>query len=149
MGKSETRVRVQFAALPYRHSEDGKPLVMLLTSRETGRWVIPKGWPMGHRKPREVAAQEAFEEAGARGTIIGKHPIGHYRYDKQLSPGRSVLCEVLVYLLRVEQQLDDWPEKGQRERRWFEPSQASELVREGGLAEILRALDGRAVRKVA
>jgi hypothetical protein len=60
-----------------------------------------------------------------------------------------VLCEVLVYLLRVEQQLDNWPEKGQRERRWFEPSQASELVRESGLAEILRALDGRAARKVA
>jgi 8-oxo-dGTP pyrophosphatase MutT (NUDIX family) len=137
MGKDKTLDHVQFAALPFRVADDGLR-VMLLTSRETQRWVIPKGWPMRDRKPREVAAQEAFEEAGIRGTIVGKRPVGNYHYTKRLSADHHLLCEVRVFLLRVEQQLDDWPEKGQRERRWFKPSDAYELVDEGGLAEILR-----------
>jgi 8-oxo-dGTP pyrophosphatase MutT (NUDIX family) len=138
MNKSKSRDHIQFAALPFCIAEDGRPRVMLVTSRETHRWVIPKGWPMPGRKPREVAAQEAFEEAGLLGAVVSKQPVGHYHYDKQLAPGHSVLCEVSVFLFRVERQLDDWPEKGQRETRWFEPLAAYELVNEGGLAEILR-----------
>jgi 8-oxo-dGTP pyrophosphatase MutT (NUDIX family) len=138
MNNSKVRDPVQFAALPFRIGEDGKPRVMLLTSRETRRWVIPKGWPMPGRTPREVAAQEAFEEAGLLGTVVGKHPVGCYHYSKQLSPNRSILCEVSVFLLRVDRQLDDWPEKRQRETRWFDPSEACELVDEGELAELLR-----------
>lgn len=138
MTKAKARGHIQFAALPYRKAHNGKQVVMLLTSRETRRWVIPKGWPMKGRKPREVAAQEAFEEAGLRGKIIGKRPIGRYQYDKQLSPGRTVPCEVVVYLLRVERELKNWPERAERERRWFEPGQASELVLEDGLAAMLR-----------
>jgi 8-oxo-dGTP pyrophosphatase MutT (NUDIX family) len=138
VGKSKTRDQIQFAAIPFRYGEDGRPRVMLLTSRETKRWVIPKGWPMRGRKPREVAAQEAFEEAGLVGAIVGKRPVGSYFYTKQLSAQDEILCEVSVFLFLVERQLDDWPEKAQRETRWFEPSEAYELVDEGGLAEILR-----------
>jgi 8-oxo-dGTP pyrophosphatase MutT (NUDIX family) len=138
VSKSKTRDEVQFAALPFRFGEDGRPRVMLLTSRETKRWVIPKGWPMRGRKPREVAAQEAFEEAGLIGTILGKKPIGSYHYAKQISAHHSILCAVSVFLFLVERQLDDWPEKAQRETQWFDPSDAHDLVDEGGLAEILR-----------
>jgi 8-oxo-dGTP pyrophosphatase MutT (NUDIX family) len=138
MNASKTPNPVQFAALPFCIAEDGRRCVMLLTSRETRRWVIPKGWPMRGRKPREVAAQEAYEEAGLLGTIVGKHPVGCYHYSKQLSPNQSILCEVRVFLLRVDRQLDEWPEKSQRETRWFDASEACELVDEGGLAEILR-----------
>jgi len=137
-GKPKTRDHVQFAALPFRYGENGRPQIMLLTSRETRRWVIPKGWPMRGRKPREVAAQEAFEEAGLLGTIVGKRPIGSYHYEKQLSPHHGALCEVTVFLFLVERQLEDWPEKAERETRWFELSDAYALVDEGGLAEILR-----------
>jgi 8-oxo-dGTP pyrophosphatase MutT (NUDIX family) len=137
MNKSKPHNQVQFAALPFCIAEDSQRRVMLLTSRETRRWVIPKGWPMPGRKPCEVAAQEAFEEAGLLGTIVGKHPVGRYHYSKQLSPTHSILCEVSVFLLRVDRQLDDWPEKNQR---WFDPSEACELVDEGGLAEILRLM---------
>ena len=80
VGKSKIRDHVQFAALPFQYGEDGRLRVMLLTSRETRRWVIPKGWPIHGRKPSEVAAQEAFEEAGLLGTIVGKRPIGSYHY---------------------------------------------------------------------
>ena len=138
MGKPKTSNRRQFAVLPFRYTEEGQLQVMLLTSRETRRWVIPKGWPMRRRKPPDVAAQEAYEEAGLIGKIVGKRPIGSYHYSKQLPLRDEILCEVLVFLFRVERQLEDWPEKVQRETRWFEPSVASRLVDEGGLAELLR-----------
>src|SRR5262249_23178072 len=67
---------LQFAALAGRISEGGMREVMLLTSRETHRWVVPKGWPMKGRKPAEVASREAYEEAGLVGQVVGKHPIG-------------------------------------------------------------------------
>jgi 8-oxo-dGTP pyrophosphatase MutT (NUDIX family) len=68
----------QFAALPWRIGEGGRREVMLLTSRETHRWIIPKGWPMKGRKPGDVASQEAYEEAGLIGHIVGKRPIGSF-----------------------------------------------------------------------
>lgn len=93
---------------------------------------------MHARTPREVAAQEAFEEAGLLGTIVGKRPIGSYHYEKQLTPHHGVLCEVMVFLFHVERQLEDWPERTERETRWFLPAEACDLVDEGGLAEIIR-----------
>jgi len=137
MAKNKLRDTTQFAALPWRVSEDGSRQVMLLTSRETHRWVIPKGWPMKGLKPPKVAAREAFEEAGLVGRIIDKRPIGVFHYEKRL-PKHQVLCEVWVFLLRVNHQRDNWPEKGQRETRWFDPSEAASLVDEGGLAEVIR-----------
>jgi 8-oxo-dGTP pyrophosphatase MutT (NUDIX family) len=107
----KTENRTQFAALPCRRGENGRPEVLLLTSRETRRWVIPKGSPIKGLKPREVAAREAFEEAGVQGTISGKHPIGAYHYEKRL-PDTRLLCEVQVFLLWVSQQLDDLARKG-------------------------------------
>ena len=138
VGKAKTLDHIQFAALPFRYAEDGRPRVMLLTSRETHRWVIPKGWPIRGLKPREVAAREAFEEAGLVGAIIGKRPIGHFHYEKRITPHFGILCEVRVYPFLVEQQLNDWPEKSERETRWFRPAAACELVDEDGLADIIR-----------
>ena len=71
---------IQFAALPWRLSEGGTRQIMLLTSRETCRWVIPRGWPVKGRKPADVAKQEAYEEAGLVGHIVGKRPIGDFHY---------------------------------------------------------------------
>jgi 8-oxo-dGTP pyrophosphatase MutT (NUDIX family) len=133
---SKTRDRTQFAALPCRVGDNGQPQILLLTSRETRRWVIPKGWPIKGLKPREVAAREAYEEAGLKGTIPGKRPIGTYHYEKQL-PEEPLLCEVRVFLFWVTRQLDDWPERRQRDTRWFDATQAADLVNEGGLAELL------------
>src|ERR1700722_12187832 len=78
MAKDKFHGNTQFAALPWRKSEGGTRQVMFLTSRETGRWVIPKGWPMKKRKPAEVASQEAYEEAGLAGHIVGKRPVGNF-----------------------------------------------------------------------
>jgi 8-oxo-dGTP pyrophosphatase MutT (NUDIX family) len=131
------RGTTQFAALPWRIGPNGTCQVMLLTSRETRRWIIPKGWPIRGQKPARVAGQEAYEEAGLRGRVVGKRPIGSFHYEKGLPTGR-VLCTVKVYLFCVEQQDDDWPEKPQRETRWFDVTEAAEYVEEIGLAEIIR-----------
>jgi 8-oxo-dGTP pyrophosphatase MutT (NUDIX family) len=141
MAKDKSRGTIQFAALPWRISERGTRQVMLLTSRETRRWVIPKGWPMKKRKPAEVASQEAYEEAGLIGHIVGKRPVGRFHYAKRLSKG-EVLCQVRVFLFRVERQLDDWPEKSQRETKWFDAEEAVDMVEEGGLAEIIDHFSG-------
>lgn len=110
--------------------------MLLITSRESGRWIIPKGWPERKVKPRDLAAREAYEEAGILGRV-GHDPVGTYRYEKRLKSGKATTCEVQVFPFEVERELDEWPEKGQRERRWVTPDQAAQLVTEGGLAELL------------
>ncbi len=137
--RKNVTAKVQFAALPCRVGESGHIQVMLLTSRETHRWVIPKGWPIKGLKPAEVAVREAYEEAGLSGRIIGKRRIGVFQYQKQL-PRTAVLCEVRVFLLWVERQLAQWPEKAERETRWFDAAEAAALVDEDGLAEIIESV---------
>ena len=111
--------------------------VVLLTSRQTGRWVIPKGWPMAGRKPTQVAVREAYEEAGLIGAISRGNPVGHYRYQKRFATGKFVTCEVAVFLLRVRRELSDWPERDQRVRAWFSLEVAAKLVAERNLAKLI------------
>src|SRR6476659_9321378 len=105
-----TRIHRQYGAVPFAIDKGGRVRVALLTSRQTGRWVIPKGWPMAGRKPMQAAVREAYEEAGLIGLVSRGNPIGHYRYRKRLRTGRSVICKVSVFLLRVRRELTDWPE---------------------------------------
>ncbi|WP_375455820.1 NUDIX hydrolase [uncultured Methylobacterium sp.] len=141
----EREPRSQVGALPFRRDPDGTYAVLLVTSRESRRWVIPKGWPMKGRKPFEAAAREAYEEAGVLGHV-GKRPLGFYLYEKRLKNRDSVLCQVKVFPLEVRKQRKTWPEQHQREQRWFTPSEAAEAVTEPGLSAIIRAAlkrDGR------
>jgi 8-oxo-dGTP pyrophosphatase MutT (NUDIX family) len=112
---------------------------MLVTSRETRRWVIPKGWAEKRLAPHEVAAKEALEEAGLEGEI-GREPLAAYHYIKRLGGNKTMTCAVTVFPLAVAHQLEDWPEKGQRETRWFTPAEAALLVHEGGLVTLLLEL---------
>lgn len=136
LSKSQMPALAQVAALPTRMGEDGARRVLLLTSRETKRWVIPKGWPMKGRKPWEAAAQEALEEAGVVGRPR-KKPIGDFLYFKRRAD-HFVLCRVTVYVLDFAKQLKKWREKGQREASWFTFEEAAELVEEPGLAALLQ-----------
>lgn len=130
--------RVQYAALPYRLDKNGQIEVLLITSRTTKRWIIPKGWPMGERPPHKVAAQEAFEEAGIEGRAA-KKPIGAYNYDKLLSNGTSTLCRAEVFALKVDKQKSTWPERKQRKRRWLNLEDAANLISDEELAPLIRA----------
>src|SRR5262252_2705112 len=93
--------RTQHAALPCRFSRASGVEVLLVTSRETKRWVIPKGWPKKHKAPWDSAASEAREEAGVVGEV-SKEPIGSYLYTKRLRSGKAVVCEVQVFGLEVK-----------------------------------------------
>jgi 8-oxo-dGTP pyrophosphatase MutT (NUDIX family) len=132
------RAQKQVAALPIMHDQNGTVHVMLITSRETKRAIIPKGWPMKGRKDHEAAATEAREEAGLIGRIHQK-PIGSYIYWKKC-PDRLLQCGVKVFILDVSAQLIDWPEKSQRRWVWLSAAEAADLVEEPSLATIIRGL---------
>ena len=143
MGKRRKRggkTRAQVAALPVRLDASGRLRVLLVTSRDTGRWVVPKGWPMDRLDPWEAAAVEALEEAGAEGRIASD-PLGTFAYGKRLGGGRTLPCEVTLYPLRVTKLRRSWKEEGERRRRWFRPRAAAKRVDEPELSGILRQLD--------
>jgi 8-oxo-dGTP pyrophosphatase MutT (NUDIX family) len=143
-GKTGSRRPIQFGALPYREIKSGVQ-ILLVTSRGTRRWIIPKGWPLSGSPPHRAAAQEAFEEAGVLGKV-SKKTIGFYWYDKMFESGATVRCKVRVFPLRVTRQLKRWPEKRQRQTQWHSPAQASRRVRETNLRQIIRSFAKR--RKV-
>jgi 8-oxo-dGTP pyrophosphatase MutT (NUDIX family) len=128
----------QVAALPFR-SRRGRIGVLLVTSRETKRWVIPKGWPMDGRTDYNAAKIEAFEEAGAEGRI-GTTAIGEFEYSKRLKNGGCKTCRVAVYPLNVANLARKWPEQNERERRWFSAEDAAQMVNEEQLRDIILAL---------
>jgi len=113
--------------------------VMLVTSRETRRWIIPKGWPHEGRAPHDSAAREAYEEAGVVGRVR-RHPLGSFSYEKRLSTGGVVVCKVHVFALEVRRQSRTWPERHEREVKWLLPGQAAKAVKEPMLAKIIRRL---------
>jgi 8-oxo-dGTP pyrophosphatase MutT (NUDIX family) len=130
------RAGLQYAALPYRAADEGLE-VLLVTSRDTRRWVIPKGWPLRGEKPHTSAAREALEEAGVVGKI-GKFAIGDYAYVKRLKNGAPLACEVVVFALKVIRQRKRWPEQRQRTAHWFPLAEAAAAVDEPELREVIK-----------
>lgn len=126
----------QYAALCYRVSAKGRVQVLLITSRDTGRWVLPKGWPMKGHTAGGCALREAFEEAGVRGEV-SDHCLGFYSYSKVISPTYAPTCVVAVFPVRVTHLLGKFPERDQRERKWFAPEKAAEKVVEPELRAML------------
>lgn len=135
-------VRTQFGALCYRVKQ-GKLKILLVTTRRSGRWIVPKGWPMDKQTPAQSAAQEAWEEAG----VIGKPQdrcLGLFSYLKVTADGdKDLPCLAMVYPVLVQSLAADFPEKDQRRRKWFSPRKAAERVSEPELARILRDFDPR------
>jgi ADP-ribose pyrophosphatase YjhB (NUDIX family) len=124
--------------MPVRRRRGGAIEVLLVTSRETGRWVIPKGWPWPKKEDRDAAAGEAREEAGVEGRVE-KKPFGAYEYAKRQTK-KTVQLPVDVYLLWVSDEHEDWPERAERRRMWYSPEGAAEAVEEPELKELLRSL---------
>ena len=131
---------MQYAALPYRLAPDLE--ILLVTSRETGRWVIPKGWPIRSKSRRQVAALEALEEAGVEGKVA-KEPLGAFDYIKGLKSGESQVCRVTVFALEVATQREAWREQAQRSVQWFRWDAAAAAVLEPGLRQIIQDFAGR------
>jgi 8-oxo-dGTP pyrophosphatase MutT (NUDIX family) len=131
--------RLQVAALCWRRSRKGLR-ILLVTSRDTGRWIVPKGWPMRNRGDAEAAAREAWEEAGLRGEVSDRS-IGLYTYDKALNGGRVVPVAVRVFPLEAREMLRHYPETGQRRVKWFGQEAAAQKVAEPELKALIREFD--------
>jgi 8-oxo-dGTP pyrophosphatase MutT (NUDIX family) len=133
---------IQYGALPYRVHADASMEILLVTSRGTKRWIIPKGWPIKGLKPGEAAAREAYEEAGVRGRV--GRSLGKYVYDKySQSRENSFPCAVRVFPLAVRRQLKGWPEAHERQAQWYSVAEAASMVGEGGLRELILSLASR------
>ena len=126
----------QYGALPWRRRRGHTVEILLVTTRRSGRWIVPKGWPIGGCTPRECAAREAMEEAGVLG-VIAAEPIGTFPYEKQRKSGAAVPCRVAVFALQVTHRLRDWPEKSARETRWCEIDEALALAGDDGLRRVI------------
>jgi 8-oxo-dGTP pyrophosphatase MutT (NUDIX family) len=137
--KQKRHARSQFGALCYRVS-DGKIQILLITSRRTKRWIIPKGWPENDMTPGESAANEAVEEAGVSGKLR-ERPFGVYCYEKTVEDGDNYPCIVTVYAIKVKTILTDYPEKSERRRKWFSRKDAAKRVFEPDLARLLKSFD--------
>lgn len=131
--------KTQYAALPWRYRGLRRE-ILLISSRDTGRWVIPKGWPIKGLSPAETAAREAYEEAGLGGQV-SKKPIGEFEYGKRLDNGTVQPTKVAVFSFEQMVQHPDWPEQGQRRRQWFTVPEAADAVDEPELKDIIRKLE--------
>jgi 8-oxo-dGTP pyrophosphatase MutT (NUDIX family) len=136
--KHHDREQEQVAALPWRRDPDGALRILLITSRETRRWLIPKGWPMKNKTAAEAAAQEAYEEAGLQG-VIDEAPIGRYSYDKRPPKRKAQAVEVTVFALEVLVERAAWPEDGEREKRWMAQAEAVDHLDDVGLQALVKA----------
>jgi 8-oxo-dGTP pyrophosphatase MutT (NUDIX family) len=131
--------RLQMAALCYTQNGPKKK-VLLITSRDTGRWILPKGWPINGKDAPATALQEAWEEAGVSHGHVDEKSLGSYDYDKELDGGLQVPVETMVYSIQVTTMKDDFPEANQRRRKWVSPKKASAMVHEPELRKIIRNL---------
>ena len=133
----------QVGALPVRRAPDGSLLVLLVTTLQTQRWIIPKGWPWPGEQDCDAAAEEAREEAGVLGEarVVS---IGSFTYEKQRPTG-AVPVRVSVYVLEVREELDEWPEAERRQRAWFTPSEAAAIVQEPELRDLLLQLHSNGI----
>ncbi|WP_375567364.1 NUDIX hydrolase [Oceaniradius stylonematis] len=128
----------QVAALVWRKAGKKKAEVLLITSRGTGRWILPKGWIETGESMGEAAAREAWEEAGIEGNVTGE-PVGTYDYDKLEDDGQAIACRTHVFALAVTRQAKDWPERDERERKWVPAADAAGMVEEAELKVLLDA----------
>ena len=137
---------LQTGALPWRLTQNSKPEVLLVTGRRSGRWMIPKGWPMIGKSLAAAAEREAFEEAGISGSIDSR-PLGSFHSVKRNVFG-DMDIEILVHPMSVEAELPDWPERGQRLRKWFPLNEAVEQVESEELRDLITALGKKLKRSL-
>lgn len=132
MKNKANKIYKQSGVIPYR-VRDGKVEVLLISTRKSQKWVIPKGGICKGMTPPDSAAKEAWEEAGVIGQV-NTEKIGAYKYRK-----RGNLYRVNLFWLPVEKVLEDWPESGERKRIWLEINHAAMIVKENSLKKILQS----------
>ena len=140
VGKAGAPKAMQVGAICTRRKKNGKRQVLLITSRGTRRWVIPKGWQMEGLSDSQAATVEAWEEAGVSQARVNKVPVGIYKYNKDLGKGKMAKVKVKVFHLKVMELKKKFPEYRQRDLNWVSPKKAAKLVQEPGLKKLLVAM---------
>jgi len=135
LGQSKRDLRTQFGALCFR-TKDKKTEVLIIRSRRSKRWIIPKGWPMKNETPARAAATEAYQEAGVKGTIYDQC-LGGYSYTKVMDRGQNLPVMVMVYPIKVKRLLTEYPERIQRSRKWVSLKKAAEKLSDPELAALV------------
>lgn len=130
--------RLQMAALCHR-AKGKRREYLLITSRDTARWIIPKGWPIRGLSSNETALREAWEEAGVKGRELTGEPVGRFTYNKRRANGLEVPVETLVYSVAVEELSEDFPEAHERQRKWVDAETAATMVNEAELKSLFRS----------
>ena len=130
---------MQVASICYRHGRDGLE-ILLIKSLSRGQWILPKGWPKKRQSSAQTALDEAYEEAGIRGTIKPT-PIGQYHYQKTNQTGVTLDCIAFVFEIAVTETVDDFPEAGKRECVWLTPKDAAKRVSNAELARLLEQFE--------
>jgi 8-oxo-dGTP pyrophosphatase MutT (NUDIX family) len=143
--EADEELPIQTGVIPWRLSDNKGIEVLLVTSRRSGRWTIPKGWPMAGKTLAEAAEQEAFEEAGVKGTVDPR-PIGTIRHVKQKLVSGDLEVNIVVHPMWVDREFPKWPEIGQRKRKWFRPKDAAKRVDSPELSELIRQSTKRALQ---
>ncbi len=131
----------QYGVIPWRRDKHDCVRVLLITSRTHHRWIVPKGWPIQGRAAYMSAALEAFEEAGVIGDIQTR-PIATYHHEKNYADGTQQYRRVTLFGMRVRGTLTNWPEREERQRRWFSLDEAAEVIGDRELADILEYISG-------
>ncbi len=130
-----TAIRTQYGALCWR-LDRGTVQVLLISSRDSGRWIIPKGWPIDGLSPSGTALQEAWEEAGVT-SEADPLSLGQYQYLKGMGPDQTIPCLVSVFAVRVARLKARFPERKERRRKWYPLQKAAAKVEEPALRDIL------------
>lgn len=141
----KSRKGTQYAALCYRPCKKKGYEILLVTTRGSGRWIPPKGWPIKGKSPERAAAQEALEEAGVKGEICDM-ALGRYKYQREQSEQKGISAEAYIFPLKVDRLIKNYKEKGQRKVKWFSPKKAALLVREPKLKKIIREFDPKLLK---
>ena len=128
---------LQVAALCHRDGDEG--VEVLLVTSSSGRWILPKGWPIDGMSAGEAAKQEAWEEGGVRKGRLAGVALGSFLTEKRFDNGSVIPCEIRVYPIDAKSVLDDFPEAHKRDRKWVPIREAANLVDEPGLREMLES----------
>jgi 8-oxo-dGTP pyrophosphatase MutT (NUDIX family) len=92
----------QSGVIPFRVVDDTIEVV-LITSRSSGKWGIPKGIIERDLSPQDSAAKEAHEEAGVVGNVTDR-VVAEYEYQKW-----GGTCKVQVFAMEAGAESEDCP----------------------------------------
>ncbi|KAL4026100.1 hypothetical protein IC575_014524 [Cucumis melo] len=141
-GRERNISRLKNRCIPYRLIDDSEEVndqcdienkieVLMVSSPNRDDLVFPKGGWEDDETLLEAACREAVEEAGVRGKL-NENPLGVWEFRSKSSQDICSMegaCRGYMFALEVTEELESWPEQGNRHRRWLNVTEAFRLCR--------------------